>query len=244
MLIILTSLFHKKNFLDTKQDKSEAKFHKIINKSESLIKVGICTLCKEENLYIQEFIDYYRDLGYDHIFIYDNNDINGERLEDVIKKEIDEGFVSIINYRGDRDKPIMRIYTDCYEKNSKNYSWLSYFDIDEYLYLKPEGIKIKEFLSNERYKDCQNVKFNWVLYSDDEKLHYENKPVQERFTTPLFNNILNNHVKTTVRGNLPTNYWINASNPHTGVNDYNCCGSSGKQISKTSPVSSTSERSL
>ena len=198
-------------------------------------KIGLCTLCKDENLYIQEFIDYYKNLGYDHIFLYDNNDINGERPEDVIKKDIDEGFVSVINYRGDRDKPIFRIYIDCYEKNNKNYSWLSFFDIDEYLVLKPKGIKIKEALNNKRYKNCQNVKFNWVLYSDDEKLHYENKPVQERFTTPLFNNILNQHVKTTVRGNLPTNYWVKATNPHTGENDYICCSSSGKIISNKSP---------
>ena len=87
-------------------------FRKVNIKTDSSIKVGICTLCKEENLYIQEFIDYYRDLGYNHIFIYDNNDIDGERLEDVIQKEIDKGFVSVINYRGDRNKPIFRIYID------------------------------------------------------------------------------------------------------------------------------------
>ena len=44
-------------------------------------------ISKRENLYIQEFIDHYKNLSYDHIFIYDNNDIDGERLEDVIQKE-------------------------------------------------------------------------------------------------------------------------------------------------------------
>jgi len=204
------------------------------NKIEISIKVCICIICKTENLYIQEFIDYYRELGYNHIFIYDNNDIDGEKFEDVIQKEIDKGFVSIINYRGDRDKPLFRAYIDCYEKNNKNYDWLSFLDIDEYLELKPKGIKIQEFLNNERYKNCQNVKLNWVLYSDDEKLHYENKPVYKRFNTPLFQNILNNHVKSTVRGNLSTNYWVGAPTPHTGNNKYNCCSSSGKQISKNS----------
>ena len=53
-------------------------FRKVNIKTDSSIKAGICTLCKEENLYIQEFIDYYRDLGYNHIFIYDNNDIDGK----------------------------------------------------------------------------------------------------------------------------------------------------------------------
>ena len=208
----------------------------IINKNKNgTIKVGLCIICKTENLYIQEFIDHYKNLGYNHIFIYDNNDINGEKLEDVIQNEIDNGFASIINYRGFKNMPIFRAYIDCYEKNNKNYNWLSFFDIDEFLELKPDNIKIQEFLENERYMNCQNIKFNWVLYSDDDKLHYENKPVQKRFKTPLYDNILNNHVKSTVRGNLSTNYWVKATNPHTGINNYNCCSSSGKQISKTSP---------
>ena len=76
--------------------------------------------------------------------------------------------------------------------------------------------------------NCQNIKFNWILYSDDDKLHYENKPIQKRFKTPLYDNILNNHVKSTVRGNLSTNYWVKATNPHSGINNYNCFSSSGK----------------
>ena len=195
----------------------------------------MCTLCKSENLYIQEFIDYYRDLGYNHIFIYDNNDIDGERLEEVIQEEINEGFISIINYRGSKNGQIFRAYIDCYEKNNKNYNWLSFFDIDEFLDLKPKNIKIQEFLNNERFNYCQNIKFNWLLYSDGDKVHFENKPIEERFTESLFNNTLNNHVKSTVRGNLTTNYWIGARNPHTGINNYNCCNPSGKQISKISP---------
>ena len=118
----------------------------IIIFNKYLTKVGLCVLCKGENLYIKEFIDYYRNLGYNHIFIYDNNDINGERIEDVIQKEIDEGFISIINYRGDRDKPILRVYFDCYEKNNKTYDWLSFFDVDEFLEIKPKKLKFKNFL--------------------------------------------------------------------------------------------------
>ena len=58
-------------------------------------------------------------MGYNHIFIYDKNDINGVKLEDAIKKDVDEGFVSIVNYRGDKNAPIFRAYIDCYEQNNK-----------------------------------------------------------------------------------------------------------------------------
>ena len=204
---------------------------KFTNKTS--IKVGLCVICKEENLYIKEFIEHYKNLGYNHIFIYDNNDIDGEKLEDVIQKEIDEGFISIINYRrGKRDSQI-KAYIDCYRKNNKNYGWLSFFDVDEFLEIKPKGIKIQNFLDNKRYINCENVKFNWLLYSDDDKLYYENKPVQERFKTPLYSNIKNKVVKLTVKGNLPTNFWKGAYTPHFGVNNYSCCDLSGKHIPKS-----------
>ena len=202
-------------------------------KTLSSTKVCLCLICKKENLYIKEFINHYKNLGYNHIFIYDNNDIQGEKLEEIIKDEIDNEFVTIINYRGAKNKPQFRVYIDCYEKYNKKYDWLSFFDADEFLELIPKGIKIQEFLDNERYTYCQNVKFNWVLYSDDNQIHYHNKPVQERFTTPLFNNSLNNHVKSKVRGNLSFNYWKGAWNPHSGVIKYNCCSSSGEKFQVT-----------
>ena len=204
-------------------------------KNISSIKVGLCVMCKEENLYIKEFIEHYKNLGYNHIFIYDNNNVDGEKIEDVFKKEIDEEFISIINYRGIGKRPQIKAYANCYKKNNKNYNWLSFFDTDEFLEIKPKGIKIQRFLSNERYKYCQNIKFNWLIYSDNDKLYYENKPVQKRFKTALYEHISNKHIKSTVRGNLTTNYWKVAINPHTALTNYNCCSSSGKQISASSP---------
>jgi len=208
---------------------------KVKIKKNASTKVCICMIAKKENLYIQEFIDHYKNLSYDHIFIYDNNDIDNERFEDVIQKEIDKGFVSIINLRGYKETPQFKAFIDCYEKNNKNYDWLSFFDTDEYLVLKPENIKIQQYLNQERFKHCQNVKFNWIVFTDNDQLHYENKSLQKRFTKFLMRNYANIHVKSTVRGNLPTNYWVNTSNPHSGVNNYNCCDPSGKQISSTSP---------
>ena len=104
------------------------------------LKVCICLLCKEENQYIQYFLNIYKNLGFNHIFLYDNNDINGEHIEDVISKEIKQNFVTIINYRGFRGNfggPQMPAYYDCFEKNHLFYDWVAFFDTDEYLTLNP-----------------------------------------------------------------------------------------------------------
>ena len=47
------------------------------------IKIALCTMGKQENLYVKEFIYYYKKLGVDTIFIYDDNDYNTEKFSDV-----------------------------------------------------------------------------------------------------------------------------------------------------------------
>jgi len=53
-----------------------------ISRKRSL-KVCLCTIGKKENLYASEFVELYKKIGYDKIFIYDNNDI-----EDVLYRQI------------------------------------------------------------------------------------------------------------------------------------------------------------
>ena len=40
-------------------------------------------MAKNKNLYIKEFVDYYLKLGIDHIFIYDDNEPNTEKISNV-----------------------------------------------------------------------------------------------------------------------------------------------------------------
>ena len=94
----------------------------IYNENYSNIKVCLCAIGKKENLYAEEFIDYYIKLGYDKIFIYDNNDKDDEHFEDVLQKQIANNFVKIIDYRGyrgKRNKPQYDSYLDCYKRNSQ-----------------------------------------------------------------------------------------------------------------------------
>ena len=80
------------------------------------MKICLCVIAKNENLYVREFVEHYKSIGYNNIFIYDNNDINGENFSDVINDYILDGFVKIIDYR-DRNLdsgPQIYSYRDCY----------------------------------------------------------------------------------------------------------------------------------
>ena len=119
-------------------------------------------------------------------------------------------------------------FYDCYKRNNKSYNWLSFFDFDEYLELKNKNQNIQEFLGNKRYQKCINIKINWLIYSDNNLIYYENKLLKDRFLKPSINNSLNRIIKSTVRGNLKVNYWQNLNNPHSSFNNFTACSSSGK----------------
>ena len=94
---------------------------------------------------------------------------------------------------------------------------------------------IQEFLSDERYKTCQNVKINWLCYTDNGLVYYDNRTLEERFPKYKIDFIDNKHIKSTVRGNLPNNYWATHRNPHTSKENYTSCDNRGKIIAHDTP---------
>ena len=81
-------------------------------------KICICAIGKNENLYIKEFISHYKKLGYNKIFLYDNNDIFGEKIEEAINDYIINELVKVIYFKeiSPNKNPQIEAYKDCYEK--------------------------------------------------------------------------------------------------------------------------------
>ena len=195
------------------------------------VKICLCAIVKNENRYLREFIE----LGYNKIILYDNNEKNGENLEEVINDYILKDFVQIFDLRGRKKKPQLKAFKDCYQMNSKYYDWLSFFDIDEFLEIDKKYKTIQDFLNDKIFQSCKNIKINWLLYKNNNSLYYQKKNIQERIKYPDYNSPLNVLIKSTVRGNLTTNYWEGMRNPHSSFLNYSSCSSSGKNIRFDSP---------
>ena len=196
----------------------------------SNLKVCICTLGKNENRYINEFVEYYKNYGVDKIYLYDNNDINGERFEDVISKYIGTKYVELINWRGVKgNSTYYEIMDSCYQKNHEQYDWLIFYELDEFLYLKNYR-NIKSYLISKKFNKCESVQLNWVHMSDNNQIFYENKSLSERF--PLIGkNVVKNKnnkicfVKTMIRGHLIN---INITHNHLLSKKVKACNGFGK----------------
>lgn len=164
------------------------------------MRVSLCAIAKCENLYIKEWVEYHIKLGFDHIYIYDNNEVDGERISDVIKDE----RVTIVNYRGRHQLSCemqVKAYNECYKTYGKEYDWIMFLDIDEFLTLNDHDT-IKDFLAQDWCRKANAVRFHWLCYSDSEQLHYEDAPVLERFTELCQNREVNKYYKQIYRTNI------------------------------------------
>lgn len=167
---------------------------------EQTMKTLLCCIVKMENLYLRDFIQYYKNIGFDKVVMYDNNDETGEYPQQVIGDFISDGYVIYKNARG-KYRYQLEAYTECYKEYKHDYDWIAFFDVDEYLEIV-EGVDIKTYLSKEKFADACAIPFYWMVYGDCGKLHYENKPVYDRFPIPIGNPYENdrNTFKFMVRG--------------------------------------------
>ena len=143
------------------------------------IKVCLCTVGKRENLYAREFVDHYKKYGVNKIFIYDNNDIKGEKFEEILYNYINSGLVEIIDYRG-INSPQIKAFQHCHKQNYKKYNWMIFYDMDEYIFLK-NFKNIKLFLNRKIFNKCQRIQLNFIVHTDNNLLYYDNRTLKERF---------------------------------------------------------------
>ena len=195
------------------------------------LKVCICTLGKDENKYITEFVEHYKNYGVDKIYLFDNNDLDGERFENVIGKYINNKFVEIIDWRGIKGtSTYYGIMDSCYQTYHDKYDWLIFYELDEFLYLKKYQ-NIKRFLIQSKFDSCDSIQLNWVHMSDNNQIFYENKPLHERFPV-IGKNIGRNQynkicfVKTIIRGHLKD---INITQNHILSDKLKACNGFGKK---------------
>ena len=194
--------------------------------------IAICTIGRFENLYIREFVEYYKNLGIAKIFINDNNYDGEEYFQDVINDYIISGFVDIIDYR---NKKVCQLesYQNCYDTYKYDYDWIIFIDCDEFLYIRDFN-NINDYLSQEKFSQYNMIHINVIAYGDNDLVSYDNRPLQERFIKPIypinfaykdFPYPVNDHVSSIIRGGLENVTWN--STPHTPTNNILCCDENG-----------------
>ena len=95
--------------------------------------VAIVAIARFENLYINEWIDYHRKLGFSHFYVYDNSWGDEVRLDKVISGKNMEVTTIIPAY----DIPAFQsqAYTSAYNMYGNKHDYMLFIDIDEFFTL-------------------------------------------------------------------------------------------------------------
>lgn len=181
------------------------------------MKVALVCVAKNEELYIQEWIDYNLKLGFDDIIIYQHD----------WDYEISHPQVHTFKITGQNIQT--KTYNDFMKKFEGIYDWAAFFDVDEFLVLKKHQ-DIKSFISD--YLNFNNIGINWVLFGDNniDTFDESNSSVLTRFTKR--ESRINRHIKTISKVNPKFSFntphntdsmWVSPEN-QLGVGPWNLNG--------------------
>ena len=179
--------------------------HRDLWQTDETTTVAICAIGRLENRYAVEWVEHYKQLGVAHIYIYDNNREGEEHFEDVLQSYIDEGLVEITPWTGIQKQA----YEDCYNRHQAEHRWIGFFDFDELVEISG-GRSVHDLLEGFEFADV--LVMNWRTMTDNGLLHYEPKPVKERFTEGTGEDFaINRHVKSCVQTGISG---ISFNDPH------------------------------
>ena len=224
-------------------DKVAKSFEKAFNEKiedANDLKVLLCCIGRLENKYIREYIEYNKNLGFTNICLYDNNRDNEDDFNTVIGDYIKSGYVILKDYRNITTPCQFKAYNECYAEYGDKYDWIAFFDIDEFLFLN-NCRNVKEYLSDNAFKDFDMIHLNWLLFGDCGMIYDNGLPVLARFKIPLDVNLSTGynvpdtfHIKSIIRGGLERITY--AQTPHTPIDDnIRCCNSFGIQCDSKLP---------
>ena len=116
---------------------------------------------KDEENYICEWIKYHLDLGFDKIYLYDNND-DSSILPKVLYYNLDKSYIDrVIIYPIPGLKAFqIKVTTDFL--NEKEFKWCAVIDCDEFITLTSHK-NIKDYI-NSFPSDCEQIALPWLFY--------------------------------------------------------------------------------
>jgi hypothetical protein len=174
------------------------------------MKTVVVCIAKDENQYIEEWVNYYEKLGFDEIFMYENDWICPIDRPLLKKKKIFGNHMQ------------MSAYNDFLKNYRNDYDWIAFFDVDEFLVLKKHN-NIKDFLMEN--DNGFGIAVNWMFFGacgKRERGEYSNSLLKQ-FTKRQ--DPVDQHIKTIMKSKSGA-MMVLPHNPNTHLFDTN-----GKMVS-------------
>ena len=138
-------------------------------------KLSVCLLIRDESEYLKEWLEYYSNFGFDHIYIYD------DRSQNPIS--INTDYITTIRWEQSMFATQIEAYTDCIARFKDESEWIAFFDIDEFIRIN-DGRDLKTYLDS-LDKNISGIYIPWEMHGANGQLNKNMGGVRDRFPTPL-----------------------------------------------------------
>lgn len=145
-------------------------------------KIAICTVIKDEHQYLQEWIEYHKNLGIEYFYIYEDegssshSDICNKFNNVQLSKVTD--FVEL-NGRGSKQKQLFNKFIETYQSIL---DYVFFIDVDEFVTFSSSYDMESLIDICDKYG---SVLLAWKMYGADGHIDNPNTPVVETFTRPI-----------------------------------------------------------
>lgn len=165
--------------------------------SDYKYRFSVVVIAKNEGDYIEEWVAYYKVIGADCIFLYDNESSDG--LKDKLQKYIEEGFV-IYNYIEGLGKQY-EAYNDAIKRYGSLCKYMAFVDCDEFLMPSDPSDNVIDIIEHvfKRDKSVGALGINWYMFGSSGQTKKTDGLVMERFVErAVFDSVRNKIVKSIV----------------------------------------------
>ncbi len=153
---------------------------------------AISAICKNEEEYIIEWVEYHLSLGIDSILLFDN--YSEKPLKDFVDKY---KKYNVHTFMWDGKQEEAQTHSLNY---NKDFRWIGLLDIDEYIVLLEQETNINNYLK--RYEDYDGLCLHWLMFGSNNHKTKQQSTIQS-YTQSCPSNLANIHVKSFVN---PKNY--------------------------------------
>lgn len=137
----------------------------------------ICALVKDEDLYIDEWLEYHKFLGFTYVAIHDNAENASAVIAELPYKYPD--FVSVVHSPGLKHQ--LKVYDSCIHTFQNTSTWTAFIDVDEFIVLRKHS-SIQDYVTDVAPHGGA-VALNRDHFTSHHQTKYSPEPVLSRFVS-------------------------------------------------------------
>ncbi|MES2274549.1 MAG: glycosyltransferase family 2 protein [Bacteroidota bacterium] len=156
--------------------------------------ISICCIIKDENNYLDEWVNYHLKVGVQHFYIYDNG--STIPVQDTLQKLDLLKYVTVINFPGVSMQYVT--YKHCLKKYGMQSRWIAFIDTDEFIVPKTTHGDLRAFLKD--YEGYGGLGINWLMFGSAGYVEKTGRPQLESFVLRSDDTFdVNKHIKSIIQ---------------------------------------------